>query len=251
MAVTDGAPGVPMGFPGCRRCGLRRAAHPEVCLACYRAATGEDRRLACAVCGQVLPVTGRCGNRWCDRADRAFSVAFALGAYEGALRRAIVDYKYGGARWWAPVFARLLAGYLDGHATWFEEFDLIVGMPAYVGPGARRGWDHVALVLGHLGELEAGSWDVAPSALEKLEETTPMSGRSRWAREREAQGALRRSLRVSDPSAVEGARVLTVDDVLTEGSSLHEAARVLRHAGAVEVAGLVLARPLWRGTTER
>jgi predicted amidophosphoribosyltransferase len=174
-------------------------------------------------------------------------VVFAVGGYEGALRRAIVDYKYRNERWWAGVFARLLAGYLDGHPTWFEEFDLVVGMPGYVGPGARRGWDHIALVVDHLAELEAGCWHVAPGALQKVTETEPMSGRSRWARERAAQGPLRRSLRVADPGAVEGARVLAVDDVLTEGSSLNEVSRALRLAGAAEVAGLVLARPPWHG----
>jgi predicted amidophosphoribosyltransferase len=45
---------------------------------------------------------------------------------------------------------------------------------------------------------------------------------------------------------VAGARILVLDDVLTEGSTLREVARALRHAGAREVAGLVLARPAWR-----
>jgi predicted amidophosphoribosyltransferase len=45
---------------------------------------------------------------------------------------------------------------------------------------------------------------------------------------------------------VAGARVLVLDDVLTDGSTLREVARVLRRAGAREVAGLILARPAWR-----
>ncbi len=40
---------------------------------------------------------------------------------------------------------------------------------------------------------------------------------------------------------------MVVDDVFTEGSSLQEVARLLRHAGAEEVAGLVLGRPEWQG----
>lgn len=252
--MASGDLGVPAGFPGCRRCALRHAERPGVCLACYCDSTGPRSGASsgtggagrsCAVCGQALGADGDCTNRWCGRADRAFSVVFAVGGYDGALRRAIVDYKYRGERWWAGVFARLLAGYLDGHATWFEEFDVVVGMPAYVGPGARRDWDHIALIIDHLAALEGGCWDIAPGVLTKVEETEPMSGRSRWAREHQAQGALRRSLRVAEPRAVDGARVLAVDDVLTEGSSLNEVSRALRLAGAAEVAGLVLARPRW------
>ena len=61
-----------------------------------------------------------------------------------------------------------------------------------------------------------------------------------------ACGPLRRALCVAAPGAVAGARVLVLDDVLTDGSTLREVGRVLRRAGAREVAGLILARPAWR-----
>ena len=50
------------------------------------------------------------------------------------------------------------------------------------------------------------------------------------------------------PTSPASARILVIDDVLTEGSTLREVARALRGAGAREVAGLVLARPAWRAT---
>jgi predicted amidophosphoribosyltransferase len=41
---------------------------------------------------------------------------------------------------------------------------------------------------------------------------------------------------------LQNARVVLVDDVMTTGASLYAAARVLRTAGAIHIAGLVLAR---------
>jgi predicted amidophosphoribosyltransferase len=41
---------------------------------------------------------------------------------------------------------------------------------------------------------------------------------------------------------VDGKRVHVIDDAYTEGLTLRETARMLREAGAVEVAGLVLVR---------
>lgn len=76
-----------------------------------------------------------------------------------------------------------------------------------------------------------------------------MQGRPWTDRQAIASGPLRRSLVVTAPAAVAGARVLVLDDVLTEGSTLREVARALRGAGAREVAGLVLARPAWRDST--
>ena len=205
----------------------------------------------CPVCGQSLRSPGPCPNRWCGRADRGFSVAFAVGVHQGALRRAIVDYKYRGRRQWAEVFARLMAAHLAAHATWFEEFDILAAMPAWLGPGSRRTWDPVGEILGRLGALVEPGWDVVPGAVVKREETPAMSGRSRIDRLAIASGPLRRSLLVPEPPAVAGARVVVVDDVLTEGSSLREVARALRRAGAREVAGLVLARPPRRDGDKR
>lgn len=200
----------------------------------------------CPVCGQALPDGAACPNYWCGRADRAFSVVFAVSVHLGALRQAVLRYKYHGELWWAEVFARLFADYLWRHATWFEEFDLLVPTPSYLGPRARRSWDPVGEIVVRLrAHLELG-WDSAPGAVVKRAETPPMQGRTSGVRRMIAAGALRRALSVPSPVLVAGARILVVDDVLTEGSTLREMALVLRQAGAVEVAGLVLARPPWR-----
>ncbi len=197
------------------------------------------------MCGQPLGSARLCPNRWCRRPDRAFSVVFAVGVHEGSFRRAVLRYKYRGERWWARVFARLLAEYLETNATWFEEFDTLVAMPSHRGPGARRGWDPVGEVVERLGGLVGAGWEVLADAVVKTAETPPMQGRCWAERQAIAAGPLRRCLVVPAPERVAGARILVVDDVLTEGSTLREVARALRGAGALEVAGLVLARQRW------
>jgi predicted amidophosphoribosyltransferase len=199
--------------------------------------------LSCPVCGQVTDGHAPCTNRWCSRADRSFSVVFPLGVHSGALRQAIVRYKYRGERGWAGVFAGMVAAYLARNATWFEEFDLIVAVPAYLGPGARRAWDPVGDILARLETLSGGDWRIEGHILAKQHETPAMRGFPWAERQAIAAGPLRQALSVVDPAAVAGARVLVFDDVMTEGSTVQEVARALRGAGAAEAAGLVLARP--------
>lgn len=206
----------------------------------------------CPVCGQAVPgapgggvVARGCPNRWCGRADRGFSVVWAVAAHSGTLRGAIVRYKYRGQRALAPAFARTVATYLSAHPTWFEEFDVITAVPGYRGPGARRAWDPVGTVLAELAPLVAGRWAVEPGLVTKTAETPGMAGLGWTARQAVARGPLRRALAVPPSAGVDGSSVLVFDDVMTEGGTLHEVASALRRAGASDVAGLVLARPQW------
>ena len=202
--------------------------------------------VCCPVCGQIVPPPAQtCPNRWCRRTDRAFTVAFSAGVYEGGLGRAIRRYKYGGERGLAATFARMLASFLRAHPRWFEEFDLITAVPSYTGPGARRSWDPVGEILRSAEASLSGEWSVEPSLVTKTTETPGMAGLGWTARQSLAQGPLRRALRFDSGRDIEGAQVLVFDDVLTEGSTLREVARVLRRHGASDVAGLVLARPGW------
>jgi predicted amidophosphoribosyltransferase len=241
----------PVGFPGCRLCPYRWAERPDVCLDCLGASTGQvapPGRRRCSSCEQVLRVPGPCPTHWCGRADRGWSVVFAAGVHAGGLRRAIVRYKYGGERWWAGVFGRILAGYLDRRGSWLEDFDALVPMPAYTGAGARRRWDPVAEIVRSVAAIVGPAWSVEADLIRKVAETRPMSGRSRGERAGTAARQLRAALEVPDRRPIAGARLLVVDDVLAEGSTLREVALALRRAGAAEVAGLVLARPDWQGT---
>jgi predicted amidophosphoribosyltransferase len=175
-------------------------------------------------------------------------VVFPVATHDRELRRAIAGYKYRRREWLADIFAAMLADYLHARMTWFEDFDLLAGVPAYRG-GGGRGWDPVGLILERLaGRLDPG-WDVVPDLLVKRAETPRMQGRSWSSRQMVAVGPLRRALLVGRPRKAEGARILVFDDVMTEGGTLREVARCLRAAGAAEVAGLVLTRPSWAEPT--
>jgi len=94
--------------------------------------------------------------------------------------------------------------------------------------------------------LAGPRWDFMPDVVVKDRETPALAGLCRSARRACAEGPLRRALRVRAPDAVVGRRLLVVDDVFTEGSTLREVARALVLAGADEVAGLTLARQPWQ-----
>ena len=240
----------PSRFPACRHCAYHQRTRPDVCLSCVlsngRGGEGAGAR-TCPVCGQWLAVGAPCANDWCARGDRWWSVVWSVGPHLGPLRDALFRYKYRAETEWSAVFGRLLVGYLDDHMPWFDDYDVVVGMPAYLGPGARRRRDPVGRVLAEAEGLAGRRWPIDRGAIVKTAETSPMAGLSLGRRRSCAEGELRHSLQVPDPGRVSGARLLVVDDVFTEGSTLREVARAMHRAGAVEVAGLTLARQPWSG----
>lgn len=234
----------PARFPACRRCPYLDSGAVEVCLACSTSRLSAPGMARCPVCEQALSAQS-CDNDWCSRADRWFSVVWSVAPHVGAWRQVIADYKYRHQSGWSAVLGRVLLGYLDEHMPWFDEFDLLVPMPAFMGPGARRNWDHVGQVVAVAADLAGPRWDFYRGLIVKDHETPALASLARPARRRYAEGELRHSLRVPDPSAVAGCRILVVDDVFTEGSTLREVARALVRAGADEVAGVTLARQPW------
>jgi ComF family protein len=78
------------------------------------------------------------------------------------------------------------------------------------------------------------------NVLERPVDHPPQRSLKRAERLHNVRGAF--AINAKRASDLNGKRVVLVDDVMTTGATLHEAARVLRRAGAATVAALVLAR---------
>jgi predicted amidophosphoribosyltransferase len=216
-----------------------------------------EGRWVCSVCGQMAAedsIAGLgggsappiCRNAWCTMPARPLGAIFAVGNYEGAFRRAIVSYKYGYNLRWAPVFGRLFHGFLQRHATWFEEYGVICPVPSFIGQGAHRPWGHTELVCAEVSRLAGVQWPVE-SLVSKVAETEQMSAKARPARRAIARTGLVTAFTVPKPSEAKGRHILLVDDVCASGWTLLTVSRALLDAGAEEVAALVLARGVLTG----
>ena len=233
----------PAGFNACGACVYRTTGTPAMCFACVdggRARTPTGPR--CAVCAQPLDDGGRCPNAVCALADRGFSRIHTVSDLPEPMWNALMSYKYGEQdRSWAAVLGRILVGYLEDHREEMGRYDLITTGAIHVGPQAPRLWDYLRLII-EAAEREGPRWPFAPGLIAKSRPTARFLGTDVDHRRRVAEGDLRAALSVPEPERVAGRRVLVFDDIYSEGYSLREMARVLLEAGAVEVAGLVLAR---------
>ena len=160
-----------------------------------------DRPADGAGCGANVPgvrpgagrVAERCSNDWCTRADRWFSAVWSVAPHVAAWRSVIRAYKYRPEVQWRVVLGRILVAYLDEHMPWFDDYDVLVPMPAFVGRGARRHWDPVGQVVAVAATLAGPRWDFTSGLVVKEFETPALAGLSRPARRTSAKARCERA----------------------------------------------------------
>lgn len=231
----------PAGFPQCRSCAYLVTGAPATCFACATAGGPPPAERTCEVCDEPLVGDQPCRNTVCRFDDREVSRIYAVTERSEDAWDAICRYKYDEDQRWAEVLARLVVGYLDDQREQMRRFDLVTTGALYVGPRAKRLWDHLRLIQDAARE-HGPQWPFADDLIVKSAPSGRFLGIGVHERQQIAEGELRSVLSVPEPERVAGRRVLVLDDVYSEGFSLREMARVLRLAGATEVAGLVFAR---------
>jgi ComF family protein len=130
----------------------------------------------------------------------------------------------GVARWLAAQAAALAPG---------EAPQRIVPVPLHPRALRRRGFNPAAVLARAVARVRGAR--VVPGALERTRDTPSQTGLDRPGRRRNVRGAFR--ARGAQPE-----RVWLVDDVVTTGATLAEAARALREAGAREIVAVCAAR---------
>lgn len=181
----------------------------------------------CPRCGEPLALDQLCQH--CLHRLPPLDGCQALWLYQPPLQRLIAQMKYPGDAPMATVLAQSAAPLIHSLITQ----SILVPVPLHHNRLAERGFNQAQLL--------AEYWSRAlgltcAQLLTRTADTPPQAGMKAAARRRN----LRRAFTVNGP--VKGLRLVLVDDVMTTGSTLFAAARVLKAAGASEVRALVLAR---------
>ena len=204
--------------------GLMDLFFPRSCPFCGRRV---GKKLVCDTCKETLP--------YCRtvRQGAGFGRCAAPFYYEDAVRKAILDYKFKGKLGGLDCFGSMMAA--TAAEAYSGEFDAVTWVPVSKKRLRKRGFDQARYLAGSL----CVEWHVEPQeTLRKILDNPPQSGlEDADARRVNVLGAYE----AVHPERIAGKRFLLVDDICTTGSTLGEAARVLRQAGAADVLGLTLA----------
>ena len=156
----------------------------------------------------------------------------AMWQYSGDVRHSLILYKF----WRRRLYARVYAAELTEHLKrWDEKYDLITWVPISGLRKWRRGYDQVELIA------RAMTTEVpVVHAIRKCRHNRRQSSiLGRKARLQNVKGVYV----CRTPEQVRGKRVLLIDDIVTTGATVSEAAKVLRQAGAKSVFVACVATP--------
>ncbi len=190
-----------------------------------------------------LDDSGRCAL--CRLGLHGFDAVYSYGSYEGTLRKLVHLFKYEGMRPLARPFGQWLARALPREAA----FDLIVPMPLHWFKQWQRGFNQSELLAREIGR----KWRVpVRSVVRRRRATRPQAGLTNAKRRENVRGAfqMKKFFSKGRTHGLDGMRVLLVDDVVTTGATASACARVLKRAGAANVALLALARTDRRAALE-
>ena len=229
--------------------GFRHLVLPGVCRACHQLLPPDDADF-CAAC---LPRFTVDPDRTCPRCSStvgphvdlsagcftcrdqsfAFERVSRFGPYAGCLRELILQMKQPGQEGLAEAVGNCWAEYSAARLRALGG-EVVVPIPLHW----RRRWQRGYNQSETLARAVAQRLGLPCRArmLRRARATQPQSSLAATERRQNVKGVFQ----VRDATGIQGQRVLLIDDVLTTGSTAHEAARTLRSAGATAVVVAVL-----------
>ncbi|MCY7386815.1 MAG: ComF family protein [Burkholderiales bacterium] len=212
----------------CTLCGVR--SHASLCDACHRDLPFRQA-LGCPRCNAISTDHQVCGA--CLSDPPHFDDTISAFRYAFPLDRLVQAYKFNANLGLLSLFADALASAIRAN-TADVKADLVIPLPLAPKRLAERGFNQSALLGANIAKALGIRFEAR--GMLRVRETPPQTGLNREARLKNVRGAFDCARRL------EGRHVAVVDDVMTTGATLSEAAKVLKKAGAARVSAWVVAR---------
>ena len=231
--------------------GLRDIIYPPVCLSCRASLKNRSAidNAVCAECWSAIkrnspPFCRGCGRHTaagtgycaaCSGEHFYFNRAYGACRYDDRVKELIHAFKYGGRDYLGRTLGRLLADFHNEYGFLISAAEIIIPVPLHPARLREREFNQSEILCGRL--AAASGKEIMTGNLVRNKRTrtqTEFDGQDRFSN-------VRGCFLVKDPGPLSGKHLLLVDDVLTTGATLSEAARALKKAGAAAVTALALA----------
>ena len=216
---------------------------PSNCFGC-----GIEGVWLCKDCIEKIPILNKNNCFWCNNKDNnicfscqqesKLSALFVITAYQNPLFQDMLhNLKYNFASSIGDTFKLLLIKYFEQNKIDIINKDsVIVPIPLHRKRLAERGFNQSELIGNHIAEIL--QLKINPKLLIRKKNTKSQMTLNRADRILNMQ----KSFVCPDPTQIKGKDIILIDDVLTTGTTIRDAAQALRASGCRSVSAIVLAK---------
>jgi len=203
---------------------------PKFCFGCQK-----EGNYLCPDCKSTLEISS---SHKIYSSQNLKDLYFALNYQSPLIKNLIQKFKYEPfVKELSPTLSSLIIEHLQllDNKPSFKDFT-IIPVPLEKRKLKGRGFNQAEEISKELSSFLA--IPLIPNCLIKTKETIPQVELTKEERKENIKGVFS----IKNGELVKNKKILLVDDVYTTGSTMEEAARVLREAGAKEIIGIVIAR---------
>ena len=219
----------PVKCPFCRKivsAGKKSVtAHNGICKECREKYPyiAEPR---CMCCGKPLTDVSEEYCYDCSRQKHFFIDGRSLWVHKDAVESTVYAMKYQNRRIYGQTFGKEMAEHFASY-LWERKITLLVPVPLHSGRKRKRGFNQAEIVAKVLSENTGIRMDTG--VIRRIKATSPQKELGDKGRKLNIRGAF------AARKSVKGEKIVLIDDIYTTGSTVDEAARVLKKAGAENV----------------
>lgn len=156
----------------------------------------------------------------------------ALFAYDGVLKAKMLDFKFNHEYAWGEILAKIMYKEFVNRGYDANDFDLVTFIPSDPIRFLKRGFNQAKIIAKHFSKL-SGIPIKSTLYREKIEkESHKITGQKRKY--------LKHSFNTKDSRLKEAKRVIIIDDIITTGQTVSEAAKRIKLVDDIEVWALCL-----------
>lgn len=205
--------------------------YPPRCAFCRRLLP-DGVRGVCAFCEKKLPyVPADAQIRSLKNIEKCIVPLY----YEGSVRESLHRYKFSSMTAYADIYSEFMGKCIDENGI---SCDIITWIPLSRRRLRKRGYDQAELLARLIAKRQGLD---CVRLLKKLRDNPPQSGTGSPEKRRANVKGIYSCIK---PQLVQGKTILLIDDIVTTGATLSEAAGVLKKAGAAGVYCAAVARSM-------
>jgi len=202
---------------------------PDNCLLCRQFLNSRHQRQLCPSCLGSLEFNPALFSRQSTNGSFAFDQSWSVCLYNETAQRLLHNFKYNSKTSLSKTFVPLMIDYIDRHRIPIHKFDFISPIPLHPVRLRERGYNQSALLSHALSQhYEILHTENLLIRQKKTQTQTELGAKQRWTN-------MNGAFRIKNSTDIVGRSVILIDDLFTTGATLHNAAEILKAAGAARV----------------